>query len=257
MSVRNTLAVCVAAVLAATCGGKDKPPVLSEAEPAWVDDYKRIADAGCDCIDEDCLRDAHAKAEAMERAHGGLDDAPPSVQEAHGALDRCWRDGTDDLPRDLGDAVDAVCKCTDNECINSYRIAQLHIQDKYRVNLASPDDLDPASRETVARASVCINKVTVHAEEYLAGHQRRADAICRCDTRHCAEVSDRLDFGGRFYVPELQTIQVDVEIASDRYCQCLGGIIAKELKAESPDGKAPPPPTVDISLDPLIKCPPP
>lgn len=249
-------AFACAALFAVACGGPQKPPEPSEAEPPWVKDYQRVAREGCACgDDEDCLDAAHAQAVELEAAHGGIDDAPPSVQVAHGELDRCWREGTLDLGRDLGDAVDQVCQCREPECINLYRIQLVKLQEKYKIDLGSPDELDPATRETTARASVCIAKVSVPADEYLQAFQRRADTVCRCDTRHCVETSARVDFGDRFYVADEQSVATDVELARDRYCSCMGGIVAKEHKDDPPEEKKADTPKVDISVDPLIRCP--
>jgi hypothetical protein len=249
----------VAAVAVIACSGAQKPPEPSEAEPPWVKDYQRIAEEGCACGgDEDCLNEAHAAASAMEAEHGGIDDAPPSVQVAHGELDKCWREGTLDLGRDLGDAADAVCKCADSECVNLYKISVMRLQEKYRVDLAAPAGLEPGPREAAARADACIAKVSIPVEELVQAYQRRAATMCRCETLHCAETSEKLDFGARFYVANMDRAQTDVEMASDRYCSCLSEILAKDRLRNAEDQPERPKdaPKVDVSLDRgKIRCP--
>jgi hypothetical protein len=258
--IANLVALALAFAQLAACGGRQVAEP-SEEEPPWVKDYERIAREACACPDdEDCLNDAHARAVAMEDAHGGIDDAPPSVQIAHGELDKCWREGTYDLARDVTSAVDAVCACSESACIDLYRLDVIHISQKYKVDLSSPDALDPASRESVARASACIAKVSIPAEEYLSAYQGRADAVCKCETRHCAETSPRIDFGERFYV-DLAAVKAEADVAAEKYCDCMFGFVAKELKAEMDQAEGDDKKKIELpremSIDPQFRCPPP
>lgn len=243
----------IAALIAlCACGPKEH----MEPEPPWVHDYQRIAREGCECQDPDCLNAAHAAAVKMETEHGGIDDAPPSVQTAHGELDTCWREGTADIGRDLAVAADAACKCTDTTCIEGYRLQVVQIEDKYGVDTHGKG-LDPAARPEVERADACLAAVTISASDYLESLTAATDALCKCEDEDCvkSEISrDPRQFGDRFYVPDIATIESAIEDIKFKYCDCYRIAKTKVLKdQDKPEQSQIPPTKLVIELGCKIK----
>jgi len=222
MAVRFT--VCLFAVGLA-CGGS-KPRI--EPEPAWVAEYARIAQDGCACqFDPECLDAAHVAAVKMEQDHGGIDEMPPSVQVAHGELERCWREGTRDLGRDLKVAAEQVCRCADVACIDAYRRELVQLESKYGVNTREPQRLGAGPREELDRAAACIAGFTSPAEEYLEAMRGVAKTLCTCDSLECwqkAVDAPAPTFGDRFYVAELAAIDGELGVVAAKYCDCFDDV---------------------------------
>jgi hypothetical protein len=215
-------------VAIAACGPRER----MEPEPPWVADYQAIAREGCECQDPECLDAAYARAMKMEADHGGIDEAPPSVQTAHGELDKCWREGTRDLARDLRGVADAVCRCRDNACIQDYRLRLVQIEDKYGVDTKS-SQLEPAAAAQVARADQCIADVTIPGDDYITELRGYTAALCACDDEECAKteiVRAPPSFGDRFHVADVAAIQSDFDSISKGYCDCFQIVRDKVLK---------------------------
>ena len=217
------------------CGGKQVAEP-SEPEPPWAADYQRVAREGCACGDPACLDAAHARLAKMEADHGGLDDAPPSVQTAHGEFEQCWRGGTQDMARDLADASDAVCKCTDTKCVNTHRIELIHIGDRYKVNLDDPSTLDARARAAFDRGQKCLAAVTVPGDEYLDILARTTKQFCDCGALDCirAVFRDRAKlFGERFVIGDLDAVRPQAERFKQQYCRCLSDAVNKGIEAKT------------------------
>jgi hypothetical protein len=218
----------VALVAIAACGPRER----MEPEPPWVTDYQAIAREACECQDPECLDDAHARAMQMEAEHGGIDEAPPSVQTAHGELDKCWREGTHDLARDLRGAADAVCRCRDDACIDAYRLTLVQIEDKYTVDTRS-SQIEAAARAEVDRADQCIADVTIDGEEYLTALKDYTDELCKCDDEVCAKTQITRAppvFGDRFHIADAAAIRGAFDAISTGYCNCFKVVRDKVLK---------------------------
>jgi hypothetical protein len=232
----------IAALIAlCACGPKEH----MEPEPPWVTDYQRIAREGCECQDPDCLDAAHAAAVKMETEHGGIDEAPPSVQTAHGELDQCWREGTADIGRDLADAADAVCRCTDDACIEHYRVQVVQIEDKYGTDTHG-GGLDAGAKAEVDRADACLAAVTIDATEYLTAMTAATTALCKCEDPECVvtELSrDPRSFGDRFYLAEAASIETPLADLSAKYCECYKIAKTKVLKDQDKNSQSQLPPT--------------
>jgi hypothetical protein len=225
------VALSTAAALVALGCGPGKGTERIDPDPPWVADYQRIAREGCECIDPECLDLAHTAAEAMVAKHGGLDEVPPSVHVAHGELDACWRDGTEDLGRDLTDAADAVCTCTKTACIDAYRLQVLHLGDKYRVDLTgAAATLPDAARAPMTRANACVEAVTISADEFLAAMKTRTAAVCKCEALDCVRSTPLASFGDRFYMPDRPSIEAELKDTTEEFCACISQIIAKAIR---------------------------
>lgn len=232
----------IAALIAlCACGPKER----MEPEPPWVADYQRIAREGCECQDPECLDAAHSAAVKMETEHGGIDDAPPSVQTAHGELDQCWRDGTADIARDLADAADAACRCTEPACIEHYRVEVVQIEDKYGTDIHGAG-LDAGAKAEVDRADACLAAVTITADDYLEAMTAAANALCKCEDPECVKaelVRDPRAFGDRFYVADLSSIESTLNDVKFKYCDCYKIAKTKVLKDDEKNSQSQIPPT--------------
>jgi hypothetical protein len=225
-------ALLLASLACTACGPRER----MEPEPPWVADYQAIAREGCECPDPECLDDAHARAMQMEAEHGGIDEAPPSVQTAHGELDKCWREGTHDLARDLRGATETLCRCRDNACIEAYKLQLVQIEDKYSVDTRSPQ-LEGAARTEVDRANQCIADVTIPSEDFLAALGSYTEELCKCEDEQCAKTQIARSppaFGDRFHIADIRAIQAQFDEVSAAYCECFRIVRDKVLK-DMPD----------------------
>jgi hypothetical protein len=224
------------------CGGKPPPAATSDfpamPEPAWATTYKQRAADGCGCKDAACLDQIHAELARIEAEHGGMDDAPPGVQAAHGQFDGCWRERTKDPARDLDYLATHACDCTDAACFAHWRLDAMHLTDKYDV--ADLDELAKSSAggaASLARARTCIAAVTIGGEDLLAIVDKATQAMCKCENVGCATtvMKERSDALAKYVeVDGLEVVQPRLDELQPRYCRCLGDLVAKEV-AESLD----------------------
>ena len=224
----------LALLLVVACGSR-QPKVVEHVEddPAWAAAYEKRAAAGCECRDAACLDKAHADLGKLEVDHGGMDDAPPGVQKAHGDFDKCWRDGTKDPARDMTAIADAVCACTDNACLKQFEMDEMHIAGKYEtVDVTDVAALAPGATTALARARKCVEDVTIAGDAFLAIEAKLVDAMCGCDNLGCAQsaMKEANDGYGKFLrVDGLADIQPKLDGLQSKYCQCLGDLLNKEM----------------------------
>ena len=250
MRAHAVVVLLLLTVTGTSCGSKqvEEP---SEPEPPWVKDYQRVATAGCACGDAACLDKAHAELEKMVADHGGIDEAPPSVHEAHGEFEQCWRSGTKDIARDLSDAADAVCKCRETACINAYNVQLIHIGDRYRANLDAPATLDERARPALERGKACVAAVTVPADEYVEIIARTTKQFCECGAVDCIRTvyKDRSKaFGDRFIIGDKEQVKPRVEKIREAYCRCLTTAISKGIESKTLK------PETGKKIDQVFKC---
>jgi hypothetical protein len=216
------------------CGGH-KPKVVDHVEddPAWASTYQERAAAGCECKDAACLERTHTDLGKVEAEHGGMDEAPPAVQKAHGDFDKCWRDGTKDPARDMNVIADAVCACTDAACLKQFEMDQMHIAGKYEVSdVVDVAAMVPGAKEGLARANKCVEGVTIAGAKFLEIEDKATDAMCQCDNLGCAQsvMKDASDAFGKFLrVDGLGEIQPKLDQLETKYCKCLGEMITREM----------------------------
>jgi hypothetical protein len=224
----------LALVVVIACGSK-QPKIVEhvESDPEWATTYERRAHDGCACKDADCLERVHAELAKVEVDHGGMDDAPPGVQQAHGELDQCWRDGTKDPARDLDYSATQVCGCADTGCLTKWRTDAMHLADKYAAT-----DLDevakaaPSGPASVARARKCIADVTISGADFMVIVDKSTDEMCKCQNMGCAQASmkGRVDALAKYLeIDGVDAIQVRLDELQIKYCKCLGEIAGREL----------------------------
>ena len=232
MTSSTTARVAIAIALVG-CGSKPPPVETHERDPAWAATYEQRATAGCACKDSACLDGVHAELARIEVAHGGMDEAPPGVQAAHGAFDKCWRDGTKDVSRDLDFTTTAICACTDATCIGKVKIDMMHLTDKYGVtDVGELAKGSPAAGAAIARAAKCVADVTISAQAFLAIAEKSTAAMCKCDNVGCGQgvMKWRSDEVAKYYdVADLDTIQPRLDELNPKLCRCFGDLIAKEV----------------------------
>jgi hypothetical protein len=222
------------ALAAVACGG-NKPKVIDrvEADPEWAAGYEQRAHDGCDCKDAACLDRVHGELAKFEADHGGMDDAPPGVQKAHGEFDQCWRDGTKDPARDLEYAATQVCDCVDAACLEKWKIGAMRLADKYGVSdLDDVAKLAPSGPPAVARARKCITDATLPAAEFIAIIEKSTDTVCDCQNMGCAQsaMKERMDKLSKYLeVDGLGDVAPRLDDLQMKYCKCVAELIGHEV----------------------------
>ncbi|HEY3804092.1 MAG TPA: hypothetical protein VGL61_15860 [Kofleriaceae bacterium] len=224
------------ALVLVACGGTQPVHESVEREPDWAVAYQQRAKQGCTCADSLCLDAARGELAKLEAEHGGIDDAPPDVQVAHGAFDACWRKGTHDPARDAEASAGEICGCTTGDCVQKWKLDTMHMFDKYGV----PDgdtlvQVTPAAGSAWQRAVACKATVTIAGSAALAMMTGWADAVCACKDLDCAQHAAAargsaswldIDYG------EVTETQLGAEL--QRYCGCYGNALGKELTKALP-----------------------
>ena len=218
----------------AACGSRQPKMVEHvESDPAWVSAYQQRAAAGCDCKDAPCLDKAHVELAKMEADHGGMDEAPPGMQKAHGEFDKCWRDGTKDPARDMGIVADAVCACADAPCLKQFEMDEMHIAGKYEVgDVTDVAALAPGAKDALARGQKCVADVTMEGDKFLAIEDALAEKVCECENLGCAQsaMKDSSEAAGKFLrVDGLDAIQGKLDQLQVKYCKCLADLLNHEM----------------------------
>jgi hypothetical protein len=226
------------------CSGASKDIQSTEPDPPWVAQYQSTARAGCECKTEACFAKAKQELDTLVADHGGFDEVPLNVHEANKKFDPCWRAGTTDLSRDLAKLADALCRCTETSCVQSFRVSMVNLEDKYGTNFEGSRraSLSEDVRSELSRADQCLGALSVPGDEYLAYMEETTVAICACSEIECLRkvLRERLEkFKGRVFIDSLPAVQSKLDIANGRYCGCLGESAAQEL-ADSVRGGIPP-----------------
>jgi hypothetical protein len=238
------------ALMLVACGGAQPVHETFERDPDWAAAYEQRAKQGCTCADAACLDATRGELAKIEADHGGIDDAPPGVQAAHGDFDKCWRKGTHDPARDADASATEICGCTTSECVQQWKLDAMHVLDKYGV----PDGdalarMAPAAGSAWQRAVSCKASVTIAGSAALAMASSWADAVCACKDLDCAQraASARgsaswldIDYG------DVTEAQLGAEL--QRYCGCYGNALGKELT------NALPVPASMVSVSMSMKC---
>jgi hypothetical protein len=221
-------------LLLVACGSR-QPKLVEhvESDPAWAASYEQRAAAGCDCRDAPCLDKVRGELGKLEADHGGMDDAPPGVQKAHGEFDKCWRDGTKDPARDMGVVADAVCACTEAACLRQFEMDEMHLAGKYEVSdITDVAAMAPGAKASLARANQCVDAVTIAGGKFLDIETTLTDTVCQCDNLGCAQTAmkESSDAFGKFLrVDGLDDVQGKLDQLQPKYCKCLGELLYKEM----------------------------
>ena len=220
-------------------------------DPAWAKDYEQRAAAGCRCKDGACLEQTHVELAKIEGEHGGMDDAPPGVQAAHGDFDKCWRDGTKDPARDLEQLATTACDCADSACLARWKLDAMRLADKYEVvDLEELAKASAPATASYARAKKCVADVTIAGSALVAIVEKATDDMCKCDNVGCAQtvMKERSDALSKYLeVDGLDAVQPRLDALQPKYCQCLGDLVAKEV-AETLN-PFPPATKIDVTMN--------
>jgi len=223
-----------ALLVLAACGSRQPKMVEHmESDPAWVAAYQQRATAGCECKDAACLDKAHVELAKMETDHGGMDEAPPGMQKAHGEFDKCWRDGTKDPARDMSIIADAACACTDAPCLKQFEMDEMHIAGKYEVaDVTDVAAMATGANDALRRAQKCIADVTIAGDKFLEIEDTLAEKVCECDNLGCAQTAMKASsdaFGNKLRVDGLDAVQGKLDQLQVKYCRCLADLINHEM----------------------------
>jgi hypothetical protein len=227
------------AVVLVACGGA---PIHESVEqnPDWVIAYRDHANRGCACKDAACLDAARAELAQIEADHGGIDEAPPDVQTAHGDFDRCWRAGTRDPARDAAASADEICGCTTSKCVNEWKLDAMHMFDKY--NVASGDglaQLSPAAGSAWQRAAACKASVTISGGDAVTAMKSVADLACACKDLDCVQRTLQRSTGsgsGDYLVIETDDADdAQIRVEQRRMCDCLVNAFGQQLAQALPN----------------------
>jgi hypothetical protein len=184
------VAVAVTLVIVA-CGSTPKVHETTEKEPAWAADYAAATTRACACRDDACIRAERPALDAMIAAHGGIEEAPPSVHEHTQKLEACWVATTLDLARDLGTSADEICGCDSTSCVGRWYESLEKLSIRY--GTSDPDELRHAgdARATAAweRAAGCLAGMTISSADYLAVITRTNAELCACTLPDCAKAA--------------------------------------------------------------------
>lgn len=190
VGVRNVharAAMRFALLLFAACGAsRPPPPSAPPIDPRVVADAQRLANQGCACADDRCLNENHDALDVLERDHGGLDELPREVYDAHAKLDRCWRDRTKDVARDVELATKQLCTCHDTECARLAVLEIGRVEDKYKSDpippeaearvIAAKKELETCTSEKIGDGRAIVPKIEALANE-----------ACACKSTGCVE----------------------------------------------------------------------
>lgn len=254
ISLRNCQRAAIATilVLCAACSGTSKDVQASEPDPSWVSSYKDTARAGCKCKTEACFTKAKTKLDAMVSEHGGFDEVPLSVHEAHKSFDPCWRAGTADLSRDIAKLADALCRCSEQSCVQQFRESLVRLEDKYGTNFepSNRETLSSETRRELGRADECFTALSIPGEDYVAYMEETALAVCACGDLKCLHkvlLERRHNYEGKVFVDSLPAVQSKLELTNSRYCGCLGEGGAQELADKMQGG-------IPLKLNMPLRC---
>jgi hypothetical protein len=244
------LLAAVAACMVA-CGSRQPKNDRVDPDPAWAHAYEQRAADGCACKDATCMTNVRAELANLEAEHGGMDDAPPGVQKAHGEFDKCWRDATKDPARDLAALADQVCACEDRACLQQARIDEMHLAGKYEVDdISDVAAMSAAAGDAYRRANKCIADVTIAADAFIAIVEKSATDLCDCKNLGCAQtvIKARIDALSKYLaIADEQSIQDRLDAAQPKFCKCFGELVTKEM-ANTLFGGLP------VKIDATINC---
>jgi hypothetical protein len=222
---RPLLVLVVAALTA--CGGPPKVRETEEKEPAWAAEYAAAVARACDCKDDPCIRVGKMKLEEMIAAHGGIEEAPPSIHENLTRFEACFLTTSHDLARDLAAQADVICGCATTACVGDWWQQMWSLADKY--GAGHPDMLrdthgsDPTSTAAFDRLAACNTAVQVSSEDYLAILTTANDELCACTLPECGKAaiakSDAI-LGKYLVVVQDSSLDSQIAAAEAKRCKC-------------------------------------
>lgn len=207
--------------LAVSCGPQTldtNPPLAQSSNEPWVKEHRELVRAGCQCDDSGCLEDAKTKIFALEAEHGGLDNSPADVHNAHGEFEQCYQSGTRDPARDLHAVVRRMCGCTTEACVKQSMIARLKFGDKYGT-------IDPSTElgKLDAEYDRCKDERITSGEKLAAHYEKIVTAVCGCAAnKSCGTaLTDLPPMPSALMVTGRTTAHDErIETATERICNC-------------------------------------
>jgi hypothetical protein len=232
------LALAAAAFVAACASSQGAlPPPAPPPDPRIGVDAAALADAACKCVDAACLEEKHGALAKLEEAHGGIDALPPDAYAAHAKLDRCWREGTMDLARDLAFATTQLCTCHDSSCIRQAMGEIDRVGDKYR-NAPIPAGAEAKVRETQRELEGCEAEKIASGPVLVPKLEEIAQQACACRSAGCANgAMKRFDSAsaGILFVRHEGDTEGRLRRAKEDLCTCTAKLgIAAALPGVSP-----------------------
>ena len=222
--------LALALITAAACGPKtlanDPPPAPPSDEP-WVKEHVAIVKAACECEDSACLETAKAEIDALEAAHGGLDESPADVHQSRGRFETCYRSGTNDPVRDLSQVTESLCRCAESVCVDKALIARLNVDDKY-ANATLGDEQKSEIGALNAKYASCKRAKIITGEAVAAHVEKVMFAVCDCaGGSGCGLPLTSLDdYPSAPKVTDFDDVKDRVKLAMERLCNCAtnGGV---------------------------------
>ena len=169
-------------VTTGACGPKtlanDPPPAPASDEP-WVKEHTAISKAACDCESSTCLEETKSKLDALEAAHGGLDESPADVHNSRGKFQECYDAGTVDPVRDFAAVTELLCRCTNAACVDKALIGRLNVEEKYNGSEQTAEQKS-AIAELSAKYDECKSQKVVSGETVARHVEKVTFAVCGC-----------------------------------------------------------------------------
>jgi len=193
------------------------PPLAESSDEPWVAEHRELVRSGCECASSSCFEEAKAKIAALVAEHGGLDESPADVHNAHGEFEQCYQSGTRDPVRDLKALVRRLCGCTTEACVKQSNIAHLEFEDKYGAVDATGElgKLD-------AEYARCKSERIISGEKLAAHFETVMTTVCTCAARNkCGTLlTDLPPMPAAVMVTELGAYEHRIAQATERTCNC-------------------------------------
>lgn len=208
------------ACLVVACGPKtldSNPPLAETSSEPWVKEHRELVVAGCECESSACLEEAKAKIAALEAEHGGLDESPADVHNAHGEFEQCYQSGTRDPQRDLNAVTRRMCGCADAGCVKQTMIARLKFEDKYGAVSA-----DSELGKLDAEYNRCKDDRIIDGDKLAAHYERIMATTCACAAgKGCGvTLTDLPPMPAAVVINNLDAHQHRIDTATERICNC-------------------------------------
>lgn len=204
------------------CGSLGAPAAPAPSPPS--EDAIRasaIAEEGCACPDKACMAKVRESLERLEERYGGADALPYEIYASHARFERCFRDDTKDLVREVRAARERFCSCQGQDCAPA--VTALGSLGE-RVLAASFQREDAAWLAVSGGALAgCPPDRVGRGPEVASRAEAISDALCACTSARCAAGAFALYVaeGNRYAVLEADgDAKERIRRSDEKVCAC-------------------------------------